>query len=1010
MIHYWQFNIQQHPETEGKISNKILAQFDQILNSDNTNKRKIDLLHTLLERILGEKFRDVKLNFEEYFFNNVLPDYLENPVLSELVKLDPIFITSNYDFEIENHLKRSKQKDAFKSINNINEFVTFGKELRSGDVLHLHGTTNGNWDLFVNATIDYSRQYLKQTEDFRSLSDWFSKRKPVVLFLGSSMEEEEILSLLPMTTTNFALMKANSKETNEFREIYNQIYQKNNTTKIFWYGDTYEDLPKKVKDIVSEVQKILEVPTSIEDWNNLHSVSLNDTIYREIFEKYSEDSRFLFDIFKTEDRELQNKILKNSLDSEILIGKIIKLDSFWEMLNKAEKLNDNQLSKIIKIFQDEEFNIYSKEIFNFFEKLKINKSINIKELEKIKKSLSKNEAITWTSFSTDPDIMGYWLVEQLKNGNRYSRNIYIDKEIIYSINIKNELLPVIVNATNEESVFRFSSYKDLMSDELIEMIYESLLNNKLFLENEEILKNFPDELLKSRLFQRILVNMALTTTLESSLIDMLVKSIDFTDTIFGSELNNFISKFESKITEFDIELLPEYKDGFGEVEGGSVREHSFISSNELMSNDTDSILKILLKNKKNEREFTEDFLIEKTFSATSNFLLKTLKMGDEASKKVKDLIISKGTLLYEKYEKLFVSIVIDIELDEDFKSSVFDILLKEFSLDTFSYDIKDLVEYYIDNEQFDSPIFRKLLDVNVKSLDTTYIYVGKERPEILEVDDFINTELGRYLDVVIRIVKKDRFNISQIEDLINNIESIEFKDFTKGALYLQTNNKPIEKITINTFEGYSYSLRGFRKEDLINFEEIGKFILNKGFVSRFNKINLFILSLQLINPKENSINWNQINFSSLISLVLKSEYNYPFEEEWLEEIVKQDNEGKYGTTIFHLIGNSESNVDKLKIFYRIFEKSIKNYPSKISIGLLPKFIEELNNESKKELLLDAFFLLLDNQKILSDPFVSRVPIELLKHMNHESQKQLANHRNLPTFLSPLEIEDLKRKI
>ncbi|MFI3685583.1 hypothetical protein [Vagococcus fluvialis] len=161
LIHYWQFNIQQHPESEGKISNKVLSQFDQILNSDNTNKRKIDLLHTLLERILGEKFKDVKLNFEEYFFNNVIPDYLENPILSELVKLEPIFITSNYDFEIENHLKRAKQKNSFKSINNINEFVTFGKELRSGDVLHLHGTTNGNWDLFVNATIDYSRQYLK---------------------------------------------------------------------------------------------------------------------------------------------------------------------------------------------------------------------------------------------------------------------------------------------------------------------------------------------------------------------------------------------------------------------------------------------------------------------------------------------------------------------------------------------------------------------------------------------------------------------------------------------------------------------------------------------------------------------------------------------------------------------------------------------------------------------------------------------------------------------------------
>ncbi|EME7142062.1 hypothetical protein PID89_002472, partial [Enterococcus faecium] len=66
LIHYWQFNIQQHPETHGKITNKLLSQFDQILKSKNTNKKKIDLVHTLLEKLLGDKFEKVKLNFEKY--------------------------------------------------------------------------------------------------------------------------------------------------------------------------------------------------------------------------------------------------------------------------------------------------------------------------------------------------------------------------------------------------------------------------------------------------------------------------------------------------------------------------------------------------------------------------------------------------------------------------------------------------------------------------------------------------------------------------------------------------------------------------------------------------------------------------------------------------------------------------------------------------------------------------------------------------------------------------------
>ncbi|EAG7370624.1 hypothetical protein BLH32_05885, partial [Listeria monocytogenes] len=305
LIHFWQFNIQHVAGGKVTVTNELLSQFDEILNSNTTPKRKIDLLHTLLQDILEEDFKEVKLNFEEYFFKDVVPDYIENSVLVEMIKLDPIFITSNYDFEIERHLKVSKQKGAFKPINNIREFVESNNKLRSGDVLHLHGTTQGNWDFFVNSSVDYSRQYLKESSDFNSLSKWFQERNPVVLFIGSSMEEEEILSLLPATTKNFALMKANSNETRSFRKIYNKTYQNNNNTTIFWYGDSYDDLPGKVSEIVKAIENELEIPQSIDDWNILHSVSTKDKIYKEILEKHIEDKRFLFDIFKAEDPNLE---------------------------------------------------------------------------------------------------------------------------------------------------------------------------------------------------------------------------------------------------------------------------------------------------------------------------------------------------------------------------------------------------------------------------------------------------------------------------------------------------------------------------------------------------------------------------------------------------------------------------------------------------------------------------------------------------------------------------------
>ncbi|EIP2537789.1 SIR2 family protein, partial [Listeria innocua] len=502
LIHFWQFNIQ-HVIGEGmKVTNELLSRFDGILNSNTTPKRKIDLLHTLLQNILGEDFKDVKLNFEEYFFKEVVPDYIENSVLVEMIKLDPIFITSNYDFEIERHLKRSKQKGAFKPINNIREFAESNNILRSGDVLHLHGTTQGNWDFFVNSSVDYSRQYLKGSKDFNSLSKWFEKKQPVVLFIGSSMEEEEILALLPATTKNFALMKANSSETPSLREIYNQTYQNNNSTTIFWYGDSYDDLPGKVAEIVKAIQNELEIPQSIDDWNILHTMSTDDELYKEILEKHLGDERFLFDIFKADDPELEEKILKNALNSQALLDKISNISSFWAMIDRNfESLDEKQFQSIIWIFQKQRLSVYWEEIFKIFEELKKSEDIGQDDIDKMRRNLSQEPELIETDFSNDADLMGYWLIEQLQKETSNRRSIFYDDEIV-SINLKSEMIPLIVKLMTDETRYIYWSFKEIISDELIKIIYVSLLNDKMLLDNKSILDNCPDLLLESHPFQR----------------------------------------------------------------------------------------------------------------------------------------------------------------------------------------------------------------------------------------------------------------------------------------------------------------------------------------------------------------------------------------------------------------------------------------------------------------------------------------------------------------------------
>ncbi|EKT8893640.1 SIR2 family protein [Listeria monocytogenes] len=1012
LIHFWQFNIQHVIGEEMKVTNELLSRFDGILNSNTTPKRKIDLLHTLLQNILGEDFKDVKLNFEEYFFKEVVPDYIENSVLVEMIKLDPIFITSNYDFEIERHLKRSKQKGAFKPINNIREFVELNNILRSGDVLHLHGTTQGNWDFFVNSSVDYSRQYLKGSKDFNSLSKWFEEKQPVVLFIGSSMEEEEILALLPATTKNFALMKANSSETQGLREIYNQTYQNNNNTTIFWYGDSYDDLPGKVAEIVKITQNELETPQSIDDWNTLHIMSTDDELFKEILEKHIEDERFLFDIFKADDSDLEEKILKNTLNSQVLLGEISNISSFWTMIDrKFDTLDEKQVQAIISIFQKQRLSVYWEEIFKVFEKLKESEPIGQDDINKMRRNLSQEQEIIETAFSSDADLMGYWLIEQLQKETSNRRSIFYDDKII-SINLKSEIIPLIVKLMTDETRYIYWSFKEIISDELIRIIYVSLLNDKMLLDNKSILDNCPDLLLESHPFQRILVSIDNEVGLNDSIINKLITKIDFSNTIFGSELNSFSRKHKGEIEELGIDISRDYQDMIFGVESGFVHQKSFIDINQILSEDMDTILEILLPKQNDSSSKRKDFFYENTYQETSSFLLSLLNKNDEVSKKVKQIILEKGLLLYPIYDKLFVEILVNNTYCTELRNESLNIFLEKFSLKSFSWEEKKFFESLIDKEEFTNKAFEKLLQVKVNELNYDYVYVDKTRPELIEVNDFINTELGRYLGILIKLNKKEYSRRSEIKNIISQVNSKPFREFSQGALSLVNSPVDLEEITINTLQGYSYVVRGFQKESLEKFKSVGQELLKKGLVNDFNKDNLFILSLFMINPsdEEVKVNWSEINFSGFIDIILQNEIEFDYEEQWIKNIILKDEDGQYGMEILHSIARDLALINKSKKLVDIFEETINRYAAKIKFNLFLRAIEKQDNPQKKDLLIRFFFLLLDNAKLAHGYFGSGKLADLMKQLDPNLQKKLAKHSKLSTILSPLEIENLKREI
>ena len=91
----------------------------------------------------------------------LVPYQPSNEILEALVNIDAIFVTSNYDLEIEKHAQRLR--NSVKSINDLQDFVINNdSKLEWGDILHIHGTPHCDPNFFVSSSADYSKTYHKE--------------------------------------------------------------------------------------------------------------------------------------------------------------------------------------------------------------------------------------------------------------------------------------------------------------------------------------------------------------------------------------------------------------------------------------------------------------------------------------------------------------------------------------------------------------------------------------------------------------------------------------------------------------------------------------------------------------------------------------------------------------------------------------------------------------------------------------------------------------------------------
>ena len=1012
LIKYWQGQVLS-VSGEKRLGREHHVVFDLISKSSISNKRKVDLVNYELKKIFGDDFEKRRLDFEKGYFKNLLPYSVVNQTVESLASLNAIFITSNYDYEIENHIKRLK--NSVVTINDLNEFVTNkdGK-LQFGDVLHIHGTPDCDVNYFVSSSADYSKTYLKNRGNFENLVSWFKETKPTVLFIGAGLEEDEILSLLCEDSKNYALMKSentgNQKADEHYRGVVEGFFSSENHTQIIWYGDKFEDLPSFVKKLVDDINKNLGTHDLYNNWNNLLNPSLLQEEYNKNLDSISNDFKYLSSVL---DKVIEND--NNQLDQLMLTAllqgntlTVLKKSfvlPFWKFIVKnIEKLSDNDWDVLYTIIHEGNQNYFIDDVFFVYKYAKDHKisSFTNNKLNELREIISRDEDIVNSNFSKDKTLLGYWLVCIIEHQNR---NLYLEKDSDVVVNLNTECVNKLTSILNKSEFLRYNYYPinyQLEEYDDVEFIYKLMKSRRLFIEDEEFLESDSEVLLSTKLIQKLLVQLDNETNLDLEFIKRLIDKIDFSDIHFGEELNTFIKVHSSIIREKNIETSEKpYRNWISPIEGGLVSQFSYLTQENLVEYDEPKLLEILI-NAENEQRGSS-FLEEKTINETENFLITVLKESNEISKKVSKLLKNHIDDFYPKYKRLYVKIISSPEIEENLRNIVREKYLKNFNKESFDSNDREFFEYHIKQQNTDKDIFKKLLTINVNKL-----LILRDDNEQLDMFHYINSEMGSYLQCLISLFNQYPKYTPQIIQKIDSLDDSKYKELSQGILLNLYDFRTIN-VTYHTFLGFCYSHSIFNTEIANIFKDVVKNILKEKIKDNQILDRVYLVALDSVDPTINSFSLSKNNYSQMINIIFTEDYEFRYSKQWLQELFQKPSRVNYLETISNLFHREDLIKDKLDLFINEFDKYVVKYSFKLS---LHRIKYNLNRENNKyfDLIRNFLLVLLKHDKLENDIFYFETVKDILPLLSSKKRmdvlREIQKQKNCP----PPEIEKLQRII
>ena len=1007
LIKYWQG----HVLAESKNRNIGIEQiqiFDLILSkSDISNKRKVELVNQELKIIFENDFENRRLDFEKAFFKNLLPYSTVNPTLQHLASLNAILITSNYDYEIENHFKLLK--NTVTTVNDLNEFQKIKKgNLFPGDILHIHGTPDCDVKYFVSSSADYSQTYLRNRKNYNDLVKWFKNTRPTVLFIGAGLEEDEILSLLHEGSKNYALMKeeksSNSKVDEHYKTIVENFFNSENHTQIVWFGNKFEDLPVFTEKLVSDINKELGIHELHIEWKKLLNPLVTQETYNKSLDSISSDSNYLCSLINRV-IEIDNPQLNSLLLGGILQGKTMKqiksgsFPLFWKFIyNNIEKLCKDDWEKIYSIIIQGSQNCYMDDMYVVYNRAIEKTFFDNEKLNELREVISEDSNVINSSFNKDSTLLGYWFVKTFERNDNY---LYIEDvgELEFDLNLYN--IEKIASVLNNSQKYRYYSFEYLQEEnDNIELFYQLAKTNKLFLEGESFQVSVPDKLLDTRLVQKLLVQLDNETGLNQNLVNKLIEYIDFSDIHFGEELNTFVNKHR-RIINKEIPEKP-YRNIIYQMDGGFVSQFSFITQEMLIEYKESELLDILVNSEDEQRR--SSFLEEETVRETESFLISVLKNSNELSEKVSNLLKNHIEKLFSKFKRLYTEIIISSEVSEELKKFVKEKYLEKFDNVSFDDNDEKFFKYFVTQQDVEQTIFEKILTVDPNKLSTL-----RDDNKRLNMFHFINSELGSYLQCLISLINNHSEYSRKVVQKVDTIIDSNYKEIVQGALISEYDDVMKLNITYHTFLGYTYYHSILTSEAAEIFIDVIKELLNQKIEDNQILSKVYLVALEFIDPTKETVELSQNNYAIMINIIFRDEYEFKYSKQWLQELFRQDTKVNYLETISDLFYRENVNHRRLFSFIEELKNLISNYKFKLRSYRVNYL---LNEESVKDnsLLRDFLLLLLENDMLEKDYYYLDNIKHIIKSLSVEERNDVLQIVQRQKNCTPPELEEIQNLI